>query len=381
MAEIYVNVYFRHENPETHAELVRLFEMGERGFDDDALVRLAGAINPDKGEGIAKAFLHDLRDRTREMFDFEEVADIAGYCCAGGTYGGSGDRFAGRCVRFLYNLCPGIDARAWGMGDDDPWEFWFKHENGHLVRHDAEPFDGHDNRIKGTIYRWWHDGLPAAIKEGMLNDGDDIDEDADDDSHVSDAEYENWLSKQEAGSDFEDDVEEVVMDEIVDAFTTALGNLFAGASSRKKTARADAFDCEELDEDAVRAVFDDIEAHEKAFDIDGIMKHISKQLKGEVHTTVEGKMTKMPLSHSLYRMSLKLLLKEDSEYESAGEIEAISIDDGVARVKVKSDTLCLDPMTSTRISMSTDDAYTLEIVDGKIQVTELVSIETSSKAA
>ena len=45
------------------------------------------------------------------------------------------------------------------------------------------------------------------------------------------------------------------------------------------------------------------------------MKHISKSLKGTVTTTVEGNETTMPLTHSLYRMSLKLVLKEDAEYE------------------------------------------------------------------
>ena len=54
--------------------------------------------------------------------------------------------------------------------------------------------------------------------------------------------------------------------------------------------------------------------------VDGVMKHISTSLKGQMTTTVDGHATTMPLTHSLYRMSLKLVLKEDADYESEQEI-------------------------------------------------------------
>lgn len=381
MAEMYVNVYFKHDDSDMHAKLVRLFEQEDANGDDasrQAFVELASEINPESGEGTAKAFLNDLRDKTREMFDFQDTSDFSGFYCAGATCGGSGDRYAGRCVKLLYRLCPGIQALAWGMGDDDPWEFWFKHVDGRLVRHDDEPLDGNDNRIKGTIYRWWHEGLPAAIKEGMLNDEDseDEDDDADDDPPVSDADYVAWLAGQTSSTDLEDDVEEVVMDEIVDAFTSALGSLFSGGEA-KKPVSTDAFDCETLDEDAVRAVLADIDAHAKDFDVSGIMKHVSRQLKGEVQTSTEGEPATMPLTYSLYRMSLKLILKADMEYESDQTIAEIAIENGEARVLTRSDTVCLDPITQSKMKMSTEDTYKLEIVDGKIQITELNSIQTA----
>lgn len=381
MAEIYVNVYFKHDDPDIHSKLVKLFEQEDADCDEassQAFVDIASEINPELGEGIAKAFLHDLRDKTREMFGFEDISRLSGFCCAGGTRGGNGDKFASRCVKLLYHLCPGIQALAWGMGDDDPWEFWFKHVDDRLVRHDDEPFDGYDNRIKGTIYRWWHEGLPATIKEGMLNDEDydGEDDDCDDDPPVSDAGYVAWLANQESSTDLKDDVEELVMDEFVDAFTTALGGLFGGGGA-KKSVSTDAFDCESLDEEAVRAVFADMEMHEKDFDVGGIMKHISRHFKGEVKTSTEGKQTAMPLTYSLYRMSLKLVLKEDMEYESTQNIAEIAIENDVARVFTKSVTACRDPLTQSKVEMSTDDTYQLEIVDGKIQVTELNSIQTA----
>jgi hypothetical protein len=380
MAEMYINVYFRHDDPEMHAKLVRLFEQGNASGDDAsrrAFIDIASEINPEQGEGIATAFLNDLRDKILEMFGFEDISDISGFCCASTTCGGGGDRYAARCVKLLYHLCPGIQAQAWGMGDDDPWEFWFKHVDGHLVRHDDEPFDGNDNRIKGTIYRWWHEGLPAAIKEGMLNDADfDEDEDDDNGAPVSDADYVAWLAGQTSSTDLEDDVEEVVMDELVDAFTSALGGLFSGGGT-KKPVSTDAFDCETLDEDAVRAVFADMEAHEKDFDVAGIMKHMSRQLRGEVKSSLEGEQTTMPLTYSLYRMSLKLVLKADMEYESDQKIDEIAIENGEARVRTRSDTVCRDPLTQEKMKASTEDTYKLEIVDGKIQITELNSIQTA----
>ena len=382
MAEIYVNVYFQHQDPATHSKLVRLFETEDPNRDDasrQAFIDLATDINPDKGENIARAFVRDLDSKIHEMFGFEEVTDVAGYCCAGGTHGGAGDRFAARCVKLLYHLCPGIQALAWGMGDDDPWEFWFKHEDGHLIRHDAEPFDGYDARIRSTIYRWWHEGLPDEIREGMLNDADFEDED-DESEPVTEEQYQKWLSGHSEGSDFEDDVEEVVMDELVGAFTSALAGLFSGGAA-KKTVNANAFDAETLDEDLVRGVFADMDACEQAYDVDGIMKHIAKSLKGTMTSTVEGKETKMPLTHSLYRMSLKLVLKEDADYESEQQIDSIKINDNSAIVATTSAVKFLDPMTSQRMNTKTADEYTLEIVDGKVQITGILSTELASTPA
>ena len=382
MAEIYVNVYFQHQDWETHKKLVQLFELGDPNNDDEAreaFIGIATEVNPEKGEGIAKAFLTDIDSKIHEMFGFEDVENIAGYCCAGGTHGGGGDRFAARCVKLLYHLSPGIDARAWGMGDDDPWEFWFKHEDGHLVRHDAEPFDGYDARIRSTIYRWWHEGLPAEIKEGMLNDDDGCD-DEDDSEPVTEEQYQEWLSGHAEGSDFEDDVEEVVMDELVGALTGALAGLFGGGAA-KKGVSPDAVDAEALTEDVVREVFADMEACEKAYDVDGIMKHISKSLKGKVTTTVEGEETTMPLTHSLYRMSLKLVLKEDAEYQCDQEIGEIVINGDSATVAATNDMDYVDPMTSKRMNSTTADEYTFEIIDGKVQITGIESKELSSRAA
>jgi len=382
MAEIYVNVYFRHEEPEKHSKLVQLFEIEDANGDDashQAFVDLAAEINPEKGEGIAKAFLRDLDGNIHEMFGFEEVTDLAGYCCAGGTHGGGGDRFAVRCVKLLYHLCPGIRALAWGMGDDDPWEFWLKHEDGHLVRHDAEPFDGNDESIRGTIYRWWHEGLPDEIREGMLNDSDYEDED-DDSEPVTEEQYQRWLSGHAGGSDFEDDVEEVVMDELVGAFTNALAGLFGGGSA-KKTVNTNAFDAETLNEDLVRHVFADMDACEQAFDIDGIMKHISKSLKGTVTSTIDGNKSTMPLTHSLYRMSLKLVLKEDAEYESEQEINDIRLNGGSATVTTMSATKFVDPLTDMKMNTTTADEFRLEIVDGKVQITGIDSKELDSNPA
>ena len=89
----------------------------------------------------------------------------------------------------------------------------------------------------------------------------------------------------------------------------------------------------------------------------------------------------MPLTHSLYRMSLKLVLKEDADYESEQVIEDISTGDGSATVLMSGSITFVDPTTNTRMHSTTADEYTLEIVEGKIQITGLVSKELSSQAA
>ena len=73
---------------------------------------------------------------------------------------------------FLKGLLPEIIVQAWGCGDDDPWEFWFKFDGDELVREDDEPFNDpeEDEEIKASIYAWWHQDLPVEIKEGFLNE-------------------------------------------------------------------------------------------------------------------------------------------------------------------------------------------------------------------
>ena len=197
---------------------------------------------------------------------------------------------------------------------------------------------------------------------------------------VTEEQYQRWLSSHAGGSDFEDDVEEVVMDELVGAFTNALAGLFGGGSA-KKTVNTNAFDAETLNEDLVRHVFADMDACEQAFDIDGIMKHISKSLKGTVTSTIDGNKSTMPLTHSLYRMSLKLVLKEDAEYESEQEINDIRLNGGSATVTTMSATKFVDPLTDMKMNTTTADEFKLEIVDGKVQITGIDSKELDSNPA
>ena len=89
----------------------------------------------------------------------------------------------------------------------------------------------------------------------------------------------------------------------------------------------------------------------------------------------------MPLTHSLYRMSLKLVLKEDADYESEQVIEDIAIAEDSATVQTSSAITFVDPATNTRMHSTTADEYTLEIVEGKVQITGLTSRELSSQAA
>ena len=77
-----------------------------------------------------------------------------------------------------------------------------------------------------------HADALRALARRLLHDDDAVEEDdeGDDDSPVSDADYVAWLAGQTSSTDLEDDVEEVVMDELVDAFTSALGSLFTFTS-------------------------------------------------------------------------------------------------------------------------------------------------------
>lgn len=375
MSEISVVVYFKHDDKTRQKQLLGLCNLHESLEGDtfsESFIALCEEISGRESAGgeIGRSYLQSLQNDIREEFYPESVETIAGYGAVSFLCGGGGDRFAGRTVRFIDSLCPGIHVLAWGMGDDDPWEFWFKREGGNTIRHDDEPFDGNDKRIYGTIYRWWHEGLPEKIKEGMLNDDDPANLDGDAD--VSDEEYADWLSHTTATTDIESDAEQVVLEEMVDAFTGVLGDLFRGGKERPEASN-DSFDADEMTENIVRALFQDLDEQESQQSVDGVMKHISRKMKGKVTTIENGKEITLPVNYSLYRMSLKMVMRGDTGFQSDQEITDIQIKDDVATVNAKATMTYLDPMKGEKVTVSTNDVYTLDIVDGKILVTNLVS--------
>ena len=170
--ELHSNVYYKHADINIMVMIDRLFK--EHQGDRDKFISFAVELNPEDGQTLAE----DITD-TVDQIDFdlgpESIHSSAGYSVAHFVHGSAGDEFIEAILLFLKALVPDIHAQAWGCGDDDPWEFWFKFEGDELIREDDEPFNDpdEDEEIKASIYVWWHAEMPKKIQEGFLNQEND----------------------------------------------------------------------------------------------------------------------------------------------------------------------------------------------------------------
>lgn len=167
--ELHSNLYYTHSDPTVMNALDKLFQ--EHQGNADHFKQLAITLNATQGAELAQ----DLMDQVDQVeYDLrpESLYRHAGYSIAHFVHGSSGDEFMEAILIFLKALISDIHAQAWGCGDDDPWEFWFKFEDNELIRQDDEPLNDpdEDQDIQSTIYAWWHEKMPPEIKEGFLND-------------------------------------------------------------------------------------------------------------------------------------------------------------------------------------------------------------------
>ena len=166
--ELHSNVYYTHPSIEIMQKLDRLFQ--EHHGDQDQFIAVAVELNAQLGQELAEELLNTVDNIEFDLAP-ESLHSIADYSVAHFVHGSSGDEFIEAILLFLKALLPDINTLAWGCGDDDPWEFWFKFEGDELIREDDEPFNDpeQDEEIKSSIYTWWHAGLTEKIKEGFLN--------------------------------------------------------------------------------------------------------------------------------------------------------------------------------------------------------------------
>lgn len=167
--EMHSNLYYKHPDAQIMSKLDRLFQ--EHRGDASQFTVLVCDINPEHGAELAEDILNTV-DNIEFDLGPESLYSLAGYSIAHFVHGSSGDEFMEAILLFLKALLPDIHAQAWGCGDDDPWEFWFKFEGDELIREDDEPLNDpeEDEEIKASIYTWWHADLPKEIKEGFLNE-------------------------------------------------------------------------------------------------------------------------------------------------------------------------------------------------------------------
>ena len=175
MAELHSNVYYKHDDPDVMKQLNTLFY--ECNGDKEKIISIAKTLNPSDGEDQAFELIESV-DEPKYDLDAESLEQIGGYSVCHFVHGSIGDEIVENMVKFLHELVPGTHAQAWGCGDDDPWEYWIKFEDGKIIRKDDEPYEDEeeDEAIMNTIYAWWHSTMPDSIKEGFLNEEDEDEE-------------------------------------------------------------------------------------------------------------------------------------------------------------------------------------------------------------
>lgn len=378
MAELQCTLYLRHPERTIHNELQTM--VNSLSSDKEAAITIAQALNPEHGLALTQKLFADMEEYLEEVHP-ESVEASAGFWVIHMVNGGMGDHLLGALVRYFHDLKAGTQAQAWGCGDDDPWEFWFKMEGDRLIRLDDEPYEGRDQRIKGTIYRWWHESMPDAIKEGILNedldeddidDPDEFDELDDEDTPVKDHQYQAWLAKLKKSrtKDPEPPMSRSDVKELVSGFG-ALFSAFSGMAKADKAPKPEPFRAEQLTEDIVKSAFDDLNTCEQNLDVNGVLKHYSPNLKGKV-TDRTGKVGNSGINYSLYKMGLVMMLKPASAYQGQSEIRSLALQsDGSVVLCYDTVSQMKDIITGSITRYVSDDKMVWRLEDGKVQIVEL----------
>lgn len=165
--ELSTEIYYWHTDAAILSSIDTLF-LQVRG-DRERFIALAVELNPTQGLELAEDII-DSVDSLEHDLGASDIQTLAGFHIASFTHGSSGDDFTEATLLFLKALLPDLIVQAWGCGDDDPWEFWFKFDGDELIREDDEPLNDpdEDEEIRASIYAWWHEDLPPAIQVGFL---------------------------------------------------------------------------------------------------------------------------------------------------------------------------------------------------------------------
>ena len=378
MAEIQSTIYFKHPSSRKQGQLIKLFNA--IGADIDEASELADKLNPDCGSDTLATFLDKLEHDYDEHLCPESVTKQHGYGVVYLVNGGSGDYITGLTVKLVHDLCPEVHVQGWGAGDDDPWEFWFKIFDGRVVRYDDQPWedDDEDARILATVYRWWHEDMPAKIKEGFLSESSDVEP-----AELSEDEYDDWVDALH-DSAYDDDpvsqgVEPALGKEDVKEMVGAISELFSmfkASSKASKDPQAAALAADTVTEAQVLVAFDDIAACARNFDLDGSLKHISKNLSGQTVVLDEDFPQPIPVKYGLYKLGLAAVLNEKYHYRVRQTIDGFNLlADGRGELKYHSVTEYIEPSTKKQIKMYTRDVAIWAIENGKLQIVELNSQE------
>jgi hypothetical protein len=170
--EIDVWLYLAHPDDSVLEQLTEFFDNEE--LEEEEFAEFAASVDTERGHKLTNELFaqSSVESYCRQDEFEEEPGGIRSFSFLQGT---GGEHQMTHLVGFLHDLIPGLTVQAWGFGDEDPWEFFIKIEDGEVVRREFEPGedDDRDQRARDTIYEWWHEDMPEGIEVGLLNEDDD----------------------------------------------------------------------------------------------------------------------------------------------------------------------------------------------------------------
>lgn len=188
MSEVTMNLYVKHQDRAMHRAIGKLLRA--LPDDEEAMFGAAERLAPGRGVALTQSLLESLDDLLYGAIGFDDVEGRHGYLFATLASGAEVVEAAQLLVGYFHSLNDGIESLAYVYGDEDPWECWVKIHHGAPFVLECAPYSGDDAFIVGTVYRWWHEGVPSEIREGMLSESA-----AKSLPLLSDAEYQAWLDR------------------------------------------------------------------------------------------------------------------------------------------------------------------------------------------
>lgn len=180
MAETGAVIYMSHPETELHVKLGLVFrtinDMPKPDLDEaEKILRKDGArILPVKSDELVDQLIQDINEGNgdpKSDFIAESRDYNSRYILYYFIFGGNGESLLSALLRYIKNLVVGVDVRGYLYGDDDPWEVFYRFHGGELKYIECVSNEDSCDVELPDVYRWWHDGLPVAIKQGFLHTG------------------------------------------------------------------------------------------------------------------------------------------------------------------------------------------------------------------
>jgi hypothetical protein len=172
MSETSYKIFLKHDKKRLNSQIIKLIELafalesGENIPNNTDIENLLVKIKP----SFENKQILELKNELIEISPtFSELSNDYGYLIIDGYLGAEQEDDMGAILYVFHSISPTIDARMHIRGDDEPWEMFYRIEDGIIAGEGFEPYNGLDEvAVRHGVYAWWHKDLPIEIAEGFL---------------------------------------------------------------------------------------------------------------------------------------------------------------------------------------------------------------------